>query len=215
MRNLFILGFGLCLLMSSHTVAGLVYSPTFASWTEAGSGSATGTLGSTNFNVTGFDLSIESWDMSNPTWYAAPGSETQQSLSFNQGNYSDQAGLTTTITFDTAVSDFALYTLYWRPQTYSLVAKDASDNNVSYSFLSGSLTPTPTVSNNSFVASGWLSGIIQFSDAVKSITFNTEFGPGGTALLTLATLEANAIPEPSAFFSVSLALIGLSFVRRR
>jgi hypothetical protein len=64
MRNL-ILGFGLLLLISSHTVASLVYSPTFASWTGAGVGSGTGTLGSIGFTVTGVDLSIESWDMSN------------------------------------------------------------------------------------------------------------------------------------------------------
>jgi hypothetical protein len=107
----------------------------------------------------------------------------------------------------------ALYTLFWRPQTYSLVAKDASNNDVSYVFLSGS--QMPAISNNSFTATDSLSGIIQFSGPVQTITFSTTLSPGGQALLTLATLEANAIPEPSAFLSVSLALIGLGFIRRR
>lgn len=154
--------------------------------------------------------------MSNPGWFAAPGTATTQSLLFSQGNYIDQAGLVTTITFDNAVSDLALYALYWRAQTYSLVAKDASNNDVSYAFLSGSLTPP--ISGNSFTATGWLSGILQFSGAVQTITFSTTSGPGGGGILNLATLQAATVPEPRPIALLGFAglgLAGVGLVRRR
>jgi hypothetical protein len=190
------------------------YSPTFATWSSAGGTSAGGVLGSTGFTVSGFDLELDSWDLSNAAWFAAPGSASTQSLVFNQGNYLLEAGLVTTITFDNAVSDLALYALYWRAQSYSLVAKDALNNDVSYSFLSGSLTPA--ISDNSFTASGWLSGIIQFSGAVERITFSTALGPGGGGILSLATLgEAAEVSEPGSLALLGLGLAGVGLVRRR
>jgi len=189
------------------------YTATFASWSSAVGGSAAGSLGSTGFTVTGVDLALSSWDMSNPSLFAAPGTATTPSLDFNQGNVLDDPGFVTTITFTNAVSDLALYALFWRAQTYSLVAKDASNNDVSYSFLSGSLTPA--ISGNSFTASNWLSGIIQFSGAVQTITFSTNLSPGGNAVMSLATLQATVIPGGGAIAMLGAAGVGGRRRRRR
>ena len=200
------------------------YTATFASWlTNSGTGTAsanaTGSLGSTSFTVsntgagTEAELQFGNYNLSNASNYVATGSASQQSLEFNQGN---TAPTTTTITFASAVSDLALYTIFWRElvtgATYSLVAKDASNNDVAYSFLSG--TQTPTVTNNSFSPSGWLSGIIQFSGAVKSITFTTTAMPvqPGISVLNLATLQASAVPGSGL---AAIGTLGLACVARR
>lgn len=206
------------------------YTATFASWDpnsisgdNSPSATATGSLGSTSFTVSNTagagnegELDFGTYDLSNASNYAATGSASQQSLEFNQGN---TAPTTTTITFTSAVSDLALYTIFWRALatggTYSLVAKDASNNDVAYSFLSG--TQTPTVTNNSFSNSGWLSGIIQFSGAVKSITFTTTAMPvqPGISVLNLATLQASAVPGSGLAAIGTLGLAGVARRRRR
>ena len=207
--------------MLAASAQATTYTALFASWladspSSSNSANASGQLGATFFTVSSTStageasLRITTADLSNASWYAATGSASQSSLDFQQGSTVPTA---TTIAFTSAVSDLALYTIFWRAQTYSLVAKDASNNDVAYSFLSGSLTPT--VSSNSFSASGWLSGIIQFSGAVQSITFTTTAATGGYAGLNLATLQASAVPGSGLAAIGTLGLAGVARRRRR
>lgn len=98
---------------------------------------AFGLLGSTGVTVTTSSVSSlcgNSYNLSSPANYAVPGIVATPCLDFAQDG-------TTTITFATPVSNPGLYAKYWRPGAYTLVAKDAGNNDVAYSFLSGNSTP--------------------------------------------------------------------------
>jgi hypothetical protein len=153
----------------------------FATWAAPSGTTATGMLGSIGVTVTSAgpeNLLRNSYDLSNPADYAVPGTAATPCIDFTQER-------TTTIAFAAPVSNLVLYTKYWRPGNYTLVAKDAANNDVAYSFLSGNATPP--VTGNTFTSAGpLLDGIIRFSRAVQSITIDP-VTPGYSAL-TLATL---------------------------
>lgn len=173
-----------------------VYTATFATWTGVSGSTASGVLGATSIAVSSAaSLSIGSSSFTDPGAYAATGTAASLTFSLN---------VPTMVTFATSVSDLALYAKFWPSGSYTLVARDASFNAVSYSFLSANSVPAITGSTFS-VATG-LDGIISFSAAVKSIEISP---PGGVAEFTLATV----VPAPGAVALLGAA--GLIGSRRR
>lgn len=178
-----------------------------------------GTLGGTSLTMTvanaslGGNFGVTNRDLTNTSIWSQPGSASEEVVIFQQDNGSSQA-TTTTITFVTAVSDLGLYMRFFRDGAYTMTATDASSNAVSYSFLSGNYTTTPTVSGNQFtLTDNFTSGIIAFNGAVKTLSFSyVKSGFGGNSDMTLGILTS---PVPGGGAAILAGAFAAPLRRRR
>lgn len=202
------------------------HAATFAAWASGSTGGGTstlsisGTLGGTSLtmDVAGVGpfaaMGPVNGDLSNATNYVQPGSATQQVVNFPQDGAGPPANTTTTITFTGSVLNLGLYMKGWRGGNYTLTAMDLAQNNVAYSFISGSYSSTPTVSNNQFLlADSFTDGIIAFSGDVHELQFTyAPTGLNGNSQLTLGIL---ATPVPGGGVAAVLGVAAAAARRRR
>lgn len=147
-----------------------------SSWIGANQagGTGAGTLGPLSVTATGVsDAMLETQDMTESSFSAAPLSAAQPVLSFDQeANFQ--------ITFAQPVTGLMLYLGFWRIDTYTL--------NEDFTMLSGLAGTTKT--GNSFTTTNvFTSGIIRFNRPVKVLSGTALVGSAGSQNLTFAAVK--------------------------
>jgi hypothetical protein len=175
-------------------------TPTFATWTGATSDTASGTVGTSGFEVAfaGPDLPLPGWgpgigsgDLSDPASYDPPGSASEQIL-----DYAQRPGAVT-ITFDGPVTNLALYTVGFRgsfgPTSYRL---DATGTGGWVRISGGGELAGPILLSGS---TGFVNGVFAFAGTLTALEISTigEFPCCGSQGFTLATLDSVAYPLPT------------------
>ena len=168
----------------------------FANWTSA----TTGTLGGVNFTMTGLTSPFigSTYDLSGSEYSAAPGSTMQESLDY-------QGGSSWTVTFASPVNDLNVYSVFWRPNGYTL--------DKSFAIASG-MSNTTTLVNTITTNDSFTNGIIRIPGSISSLTVSASGPDSSFQALNFSLGSAAAAPEPG-----TLALLALGgtlvIVKRR
>ncbi|WP_309707435.1 PEP-CTERM sorting domain-containing protein, partial [Armatimonas sp.] len=181
----------------------------FATWATP----TTGTLNGVNFTVTGFTgfPSLFSANLSGANYSAAPGSASQQSVSYAVSN-------NWTISFASPISNLNLYGIFWRGTGAS---SGGGGVTTSYTFnqpitiASGMAGATAVGNLLTMPGNAFQNGILNFGAPVTTLSVTTNADSPSGQVLTLSTTVVSSAPEPGTLALLALGGVAVWVKRRR
>jgi hypothetical protein len=190
------------LLVSTALVPSSTYALTnFVDWNGGTTGSTqTGALGGVGVTLTGLSTSasISNFNLSGSNFSAAPGSSSQETANYQQGN-------DWTVNFASPVTNPLVYVVFWRPgSTYAFDQTPTILSGIPPATLSGkAFTPTASFTSGIFQFTGTFSSLQVTDSVVNPLSFQ-------------AVTFGVATPVPFEFSPVmGLGILGAGFAVKK